>query len=43
MADAYNPVGWPDAVRPPGSEDWEVSAVAFPVKFIWSAVGSFEG
>jgi hypothetical protein len=26
----------PDAVSPPGSEDWEASAGAFPVKFICS-------
>jgi hypothetical protein len=29
MADAHIPAGWPDAVRRPGSEDWEVSAVAW--------------
>jgi hypothetical protein len=26
---AYAPPGWPDAVRPPGSPDWESTAVAF--------------
>jgi hypothetical protein len=31
---AYLPQDWPEAVRPPGSEDFEASAVAFPVKFI---------
>jgi hypothetical protein len=33
----YLPHGWPDGVRPPGSEEFEESAVAFPVKFICSA------
>ena len=33
---AYLPQDWPDEVRPPGSEDFEESAVAFPVKFICS-------
>ena len=37
MADVYLTAGWPEAVKPPGSEDWEASAVAFPVKFICSA------
>jgi hypothetical protein len=32
----YVPPGWPDAVVPPGSQDWEASAAAFPVKFICS-------
>jgi hypothetical protein len=27
MADAYRPPGWPEAVDPPGAEDWEASAV----------------
>jgi len=27
MADVYRPAGWPEAVDPPGSEDWEASAV----------------
>jgi hypothetical protein len=31
--------GWPDAVSPPGSEDWEASAADFPVKFICSVRG----
>jgi len=26
---AYLPLGWPDGVRPPGSEDFEESAVAW--------------
>ena len=34
---AYLPQGWPDGVRPPGSEDFEESAVVFPAKFICSA------
>jgi hypothetical protein len=29
MADAYHPVGWPEAVAPPGSEDWEATAAAW--------------
>lgn len=29
MADAYRPAGWPEAVAPPGSEDWESTAVAW--------------
>lgn len=33
----YVPPGWPDEVAPPGSEEWEASAAAFPVKFICSA------
>jgi hypothetical protein len=33
---AYVPGGWPEAVRPPGSEDFEESAMAFLVKFICS-------
>ena len=33
---AYIPPAWPSAVSPPGSEDWEGSAVAFPVKFFCS-------
>jgi hypothetical protein len=27
MAEAYLPAGWPEAVAPPGAEDWERSAV----------------
>lgn len=34
MGDVYRPAGWPEAVAPPGSEDWESTAVGFPVKFI---------
>jgi hypothetical protein len=34
---AYVPPGWPEGVRPPGSSDFEASAIAFPVKFICSA------
>ena len=30
------PSGWPTEVRPPGTEDWEATAVAFPVKLICS-------
>jgi hypothetical protein len=26
---SYVPAGWPPAVHPPGSEDWEASAVAW--------------
>jgi len=36
MGEAYLPAGWPETVAPPGSQDWEASAVAFPVKFICS-------
>jgi hypothetical protein len=32
------PGGWPEAVRPPGGEDFEASAVAFPIMFICSPV-----
>ena len=28
MAEAYLPAGWPEAVAPPGAEDWERSAAA---------------
>lgn len=35
----YVPMGWPEAVCPPGSEDFESSAVSFPVKFFCSALG----
>ena len=28
-ATGYTPPGWPAQVRPPGSEDWEVTATAF--------------
>jgi len=27
MAEVYLPAGWPDAVAPPGAQDWERSAV----------------
>ena len=26
---AFAPAGWPERVRPPGSPEWELSAVAF--------------
>jgi hypothetical protein len=29
MGEAYLPAGWPEAVAPPGSQDWEASAVAW--------------
>jgi hypothetical protein len=29
MPDVYLPAGWPEAVAPPGSENWEASAVAW--------------
>ncbi|MGB7964231.1 MAG: hypothetical protein WCF12_14905 [Propionicimonas sp.] len=29
QAQVYVPPGWPDQVRPPGSPDWEATAVAF--------------
>lgn len=30
----YVPPGWPDAVAPPGSEDWEASAAAWLLELI---------
>jgi hypothetical protein len=30
----YVPPGWPEAVRPPGSEDWEASAAAWLLDLI---------
>jgi hypothetical protein len=39
----YLPYDWPAEVFPPGSEDFESSAVAFPVKFICSADPVFVG
>jgi len=36
MGEAYLPAGWPEAVAPPGSQDWEASATAFPGKFLCS-------
>ena len=30
----YVPPGWPDAVSPPGSEDWEASAAAWLLDLI---------
>jgi hypothetical protein len=30
----YVPPGWPDAVAPPGSEDWEASAAAWLLDLI---------
>jgi hypothetical protein len=29
MPDLYLPAGWPEAVAPPGAEDWEATAVAW--------------
>ena len=29
QSSVYLPPGWPERVRPPGSEDWEATAVAF--------------
>lgn len=29
MADVYRPANWPEAVDPPGAEDWEASAVSW--------------
>jgi|SRR5579875_785557 hypothetical protein len=29
MADVYVPPGWPQAVAPPGTDDWEATAVAW--------------
>jgi hypothetical protein len=29
MPDVYLPAGWPEAVAPPGAEDWEATAVAW--------------
>lgn len=29
MTEVYRPAGWPEAVDPPGAEDWEASAVAW--------------
>lgn len=29
MGEAYLPADWPEAVAPPGSQDWEASAVAW--------------
>jgi hypothetical protein len=29
MGEAYLPAGWPQAVAPPGSQDWEASAVSW--------------
>ena len=26
MGDSYLPAGWPEAVAPPGTQDWEASA-----------------
>lgn len=34
MEDAYLPPGWPEAVKPPGSEYFEASAVAFLIDLI---------
>jgi hypothetical protein len=40
------PAGWPPAVPPPGSEDWEdweAAVVAFPVKFFCSTDSASAG
>ena len=29
QASVYLPPGWPERVRPPGSQDWEATAVAY--------------
>ena len=29
MGEAYLPASWPEAVAPPGSQDWETSAVSW--------------
>jgi hypothetical protein len=29
QSSVYLPPGWPEGVRPPGSQDWEVTAAAF--------------
>jgi hypothetical protein len=34
MGDGYLPAGWPEAVAPPGSEDWEASAVAWLLELL---------
>jgi hypothetical protein len=39
MTEVYRPAGWPEAVDPPGAEDWEASAVTFPVKSFCSILG----
>lgn len=32
-ANGYTPPGWPQGVRPPGAEEWEVTAAAFLLDF----------
>jgi hypothetical protein len=34
MEDAYLPPGWPEAVKPPGGEHFESSAVAFLLELV---------
>jgi hypothetical protein len=34
VADVYVPSGWPDAVAPPGSEDWEATAVEWLLELV---------
>jgi hypothetical protein len=41
MADVYLPPGWPPGVAPPGTDDWEATAVEFPVKSFCSTDPQF--
>jgi hypothetical protein len=34
MSDVYRPAGWPEAVAPSGTEDWEASAVSWLLDFV---------
>ena len=34
MADVYLPPGWPPGVAPPGTEDWEATAVEFLLELV---------
>jgi hypothetical protein len=34
MGDVYLPAGWPEAVAPPGTEDWEASAVEWLLELV---------
>jgi hypothetical protein len=34
MADVHLPAGWPETVAPPGTEDWEASAVAWLLELV---------
>lgn len=34
MADAYRPAGWPEAVAPPGTEDWEATAIGWMLDLV---------